>query len=69
MDRNMMTMVLAILVFLLPIANYVSFSRALRRAADRRRAQRIAQGLPAEADTRRRWKHYTRNTAWDRYSN
>lgn len=56
-------------LILMPIANYVSFSRALRRAAERRKARRLAQGLPAEPDTRRRWKTYTRNTAWDRYSN
>lgn len=65
----MLTWGLVILVILLPIANYVSFARAMQRAAKRRRAQRIAQGLPAEPDTRRAWKTYTRNTRWDRYSN
>ena len=69
MDKNTLTWALALLVVLLPIANYVSFSRALRRTAARRRARRIAQGLPPEPDTRRRWKNYTRNTAWDRYHN
>lgn len=57
------------LLILMPIANYISYSRALRRTAARRRAQRIAMGLPPEPENRRRWKGYTRNTAWDRYSN
>ncbi len=65
----MLTWVLVLLVVLLPIANYISYSRALRRTAARMRARRIAQGLPPEQDTRRRWKTYTRNTRWDRYSN
>lgn len=59
---------IAIFSVLLPIANYVSFSRALRRTAERMRQRRMARGLPAEPDTRRRWKNYSRGTDWDRYA-
>lgn len=65
----MLTWALVVVLLLLPIANYVSFARAIQRAAKRRRAQRIAQGLPPKPSTDRRWKNYTRHTRWDRYSN
>ena len=64
----MLIWALIILIALAPLANYISFAMAMRRSEARRRARRLAMGLPTQPSNRRAWKNYTHHVARGRYN-